>query len=140
MEAIPIAALALTLGLLAGPAWAGDPSGVWLTDDGSAKIKIAKCGANVCGSVSWLKEPNDSKGQPKVDTNNADASKRGRPIVGVPVVLSMKPDGDDKWSGKIYNAEDGKTYDGSVTLAGNTLKVQGCVTIFCKTKTWTRTN
>ncbi len=137
---ISAAASVLAFCVLAGPAQASDPSGLWLTEDGAAKIKVASCGANVCGTISWLKEPNDSGGKPKVDKNNADASKRGRPIIGIPIVLSMKPNGNDKWSGKIYNAEDGKTYDGSLTLAGNTMKVQGCVSIFCRTKTWTRTN
>ena len=140
MKAIAVAVSALAFGLLAEPAWAGEPSGLWLTEDGSAKSKVALCGPNVCGSITWLKEPNDASGKPKVDKNNTDTSKRGRPIIGVPIVLSMKPDGGDKWSGKIYNAEDGKTYDGSLTLAGNAMKVQGCVSIFCKTKTWTRSN
>jgi uncharacterized protein (DUF2147 family) len=53
----------------------------------------------------------------------------------------MKPDGADKWSGQVYNAEDGKTYSGNLTLANaNTIKLQGCVMVICKTKTWTRTN
>jgi uncharacterized protein (DUF2147 family) len=31
---------------------------------------------------------------------------------GLPVVLAMKPNGAGKWSGQIYNAEDGRTYAG----------------------------
>lgn len=139
MKLIPLAVAAI-YALTVRPALAGDPSGLWLTDDGGAKIKVAKCGANICGSIAWLRDPNDANGKPKVDTNNLDTSKRNRPIVGVPIVLSMKPDGTDKWSGQIYNAEDGKTYSGSLTLNGSTMNVQGCVSIFCKTKTWTRSN
>ena len=140
MKTIPVAVAALAMSLLASSAQAGDPAGLWLTEDGAAKIKLAKCGANVCGSIAWLKDPNDSNGKPKTDKNNVDASKRSRPIIGVPIVLSMKPDGTDKWSGRIYNAEDGKTYSASLTLAGNNMQVRGCVSVFCKTKTWTRTN
>jgi uncharacterized protein (DUF2147 family) len=33
---------------------------------------------------------------------------------GLPVVLAMKPNGAGKWSGQIYNAEDGKTYAGHI--------------------------
>ncbi len=140
MKTIPVAVAALAMGLLAGSAQASDPAGLWLTEDGGAKIKLAKCGANVCGSIAWLKEPNDSSGKPKTDKNNVDTSKRSRAIIGVPIILAMKPDGADKWSGRLYNAEDGKTYNGSLTLAGNTMKVQGCVSVFCKIKTWTRSN
>jgi uncharacterized protein (DUF2147 family) len=141
MKHVAMAFGVLTFSLLAGSAHAGDPTGFWLTDDGKAKIRIAKCGANVCGNISWLQEPNDKNGKPKTDINNSEIGKRTRPIVGVPIVLAMKPDGDDKWSGKVYNAEDGKTYDGSLTLSdANTMKLQGCVAaILCKTRSWTRT-
>jgi uncharacterized protein (DUF2147 family) len=135
----PLAALAITLS--AAPALAADPTGMWLTEDGEAKIKVASCGSAMCGTIAWLKEPNDkTTNKPKTDKNNADASLRNRPVLGSPVLLSMKADGNDKWSGQLYNAEDGKTYSGNIALAGNTLKVQGCVAIICKTKNWTRTN
>src|SRR5262245_4982533 len=128
---LPLAALTLGLsfGLVPAPALAGDPTGLWLTEEGDAKVKIVTCGNAICGTIAWLKEPNDKQtGRPKVDKNNADASQRNRPVMGVPIVLSMKPDGSDKWSGQVYNAEDGKTYSGSVTLANaNSIKLQGCV-------------
>ena len=100
---------------------------------------------NVTASASlvWLKEPNDpATGRPKTDKNNADASKQSRPLIGVPIVLGMKPSGTpDKWSGQIYNAEDGKTYSGNLIMQGpNSLKLEGCVLggLICKGQTWTR--
>jgi len=93
------------------------------------------------GTIAWLTNPNDEKAKPKVDLNNADASKRSRPIMGSAIILPMKADGADKWSGQVYNAEDGKTYGGSFSLSGaNKADLKGCVAIICKTKTWTRTN
>ena len=61
-------------------------------------------------------------------------------MIGVQIVLGMKPSGPDKWSGEIYNAEDGKTYSGGLTLTSATsLKLEGCVLRFlCKSQTWTR--
>ena len=47
----------------------------------------------------------------------------------------MKPSGTpDQWSGKVYNASDGKTYSGSFTMTGpNTAELKGCVmSIICK--------
>src|SRR5262249_62313470 len=38
---------------------AADPTGVWLTQDGEAHIRVAKCGAAICGTVVWLKSPVD---------------------------------------------------------------------------------
>jgi uncharacterized protein (DUF2147 family) len=60
--------------------------------------------------------------------------------MGSAVILPMTADGANKWSGQVYNAEDGKTYRGSFTLSSaNTADLQGCVAIICKSKTWTRT-
>ena len=139
---MPLAALGLmTIALTSSPALAGDPAGMWLSQDGDVKMKVSHCGANICGTIAWLKEPNDKNGKPKVDANNADASKRNRPVMGTAIILPMKADGADKWSGQVYNAEDGKTYSGSFALSGaNKADLKGCVAIICKTKTWTRTN
>ncbi len=83
-------------------------------------------------------------GKPKTDTNNSDAAKRARPMIGVQIVIDMKPDTiADKWKGQVYNAEDGKAYSGSITLVNaTTLNLQGCALggLICKTQTWTRTN
>ena len=120
---------------------AADATGMWLSQDGDVKMRVSHCGGNLCGNIAWLKHPNDANGKPKVDANNADTSKRNRPVIGIPIVLGMKPDGADKWSGQVYNAEDGKTYSGSFALSGASQAVlKGCVAIICKSKTWTRTN
>jgi uncharacterized protein (DUF2147 family) len=101
-----VAALAV-----ASPALAADPHGVWLTEPGTSRIRIADCGGALCGTIVWLKDPNDAETQkPRLDKFNADASKRSRPLMGVTIVIGMKPAGADKWSGQVYNAEDGKTY------------------------------
>src|SRR5262245_9295148 len=96
---------------------AADPSGSWLNEGGKATIRIANCGGALCGTIAALKEPNDpSTGRPLTDKNNPNASLRNRPMIGVQIVLGMKPNGPDKWSGQIYNAEDGKTYTGNITM------------------------
>jgi uncharacterized protein (DUF2147 family) len=123
---------------------AADPKGSWLTEGGKSKIRIADCGGALCGTIEWLKEPNDPEtGRPKTDKNNADTGKRTRPLIGVAIVLGMKPNGADKWAGQVYNAEDGKTYSGNITLTGaNALKLEGCALggLICKGQTWTRAN
>jgi uncharacterized protein (DUF2147 family) len=138
-----VSAIVLALNLLA-PAFAADPAGTWFTGDKKGKVKIVNCGGAICGSLVWLQEPNDPEThQPKTDKHNADASKQGRPLLGIPIVLSMKPSGADSWQGQVYNAEDGNTYSGSFTLTGaNSAELKGCVMggLICKSQTWIRTN
>ena len=121
--------VALVAGSLMTPAFAADPTGNWYTADKDSQVKITNCGGALCGALVWLKEPYDpATGRPKTDKNNADASKQSRPLLGVPIVLAMKPSGPNVWSGNVYNASDGKTYTGSFTLTGdNTADLKGCV-------------
>jgi uncharacterized protein (DUF2147 family) len=129
---------------LAASAIAADAVGTWYTADKESQVKIVNCGGALCGTLVWLRQPNDpATGRPKTDKNNADASKQGRPLLGVPIVLGMKPSGvPNQWSGEVYNASDGKTYSGSFTLTGpNTADLKGCVlSVICKSQTWTRAN
>jgi uncharacterized protein (DUF2147 family) len=55
----------------------------------------------------------------------------------------MKPAGEGKWTGQVYNAEDGKTYSGNLTFSGgNSLQLEGCALggLVCKKQTWTKVN
>jgi uncharacterized protein (DUF2147 family) len=136
---------AVTLGLLAAaPARAADgPAGLWLTEDGEAKVQIYDCGGMYCGRIVWLKEPNDPQtGQPKVDKFNKDASKRAQSIVGLNIILGMTPGGAGVWKGSLYNPEDGNTFTGSLKVQdASALKLEGCVlALFCRSEIWQRTN
>ncbi len=89
---------AVTFGLFS-PAFAADPSGLWLTEDGEAKVQIYNCGQAFCGRITWLKDPNDpGTRQPKLDKFNNDASKRSRPVLGLNIIFSlgMQPSGADQ--------------------------------------------
>ncbi len=145
--AATVVAAAVGLALIAtAPAFAADPLGTWFTQDKKAKIHIVNCGGAICGTLAWLAEPIDPETkQPKTDKNNPDASKRGRPLLGIPIVLNMKPAGGEKWEGQVYKAdEDGPgIYTGSFTMTGaNTAELKGCVLggLICKAQTWTRAN
>ena len=86
---IVLAALGLAP-LLAAPAFAADPVGTWLTGDKKGKVRIVNCGGAICGTLVWMQEPVDPQtNKPKLDARNADASKQSRPLIGIPIVLSM---------------------------------------------------
>jgi len=128
--------------LVAPPAYAqaaSDPSGIWLTQAGDAKIRISKCGGGICGIIVWLREPIDpATGKPAVDDKNPNPTLARRSMIGLALFSGMRP-GGGRWSGLIYNADDGKTYESHVSLAGpNQLRVEGCVGVLCGGETWTR--
>jgi uncharacterized protein (DUF2147 family) len=129
--------------LLSAPILAETAEGTWLSEDGGTKVRIVNCGGKLCGTVIWLDEPLDrATGKPKTDKLNPDPAKRTRPLVGLQVVTGMTPSGPNKWSGSIYNADDGRTYKAHLSVEGTSrAKVVGCVlAVLCKGHVWTRTN
>ncbi|SDN13800.1 Uncharacterized conserved protein, DUF2147 family [Methylobacterium phyllostachyos] len=124
----------LAAGAVSSPARAADPAGLWLTETGSSRIRIAPCGGGFCGTI--VSAP--GKG---LDAKNPDPALRGRSVVGVQILDARQPDGSG-YSGSLYNPNDGKTYSGSLRLTGpNSLEVSGCVmSVFCKRQMWTRVN
>jgi uncharacterized protein (DUF2147 family) len=134
-------AAVIGLSMLSGAALAADPQGTWLSGDGGTKVKITNCGGKLCGNVVWLQKPTDpATGKPKTDALNPDPAKQSRPMIGLQVVHGLAPNGPGKWSGQIYNADDGKTYAANVTVqTEDAMKVEGCVLgILCKGQTWKR--
>jgi uncharacterized protein (DUF2147 family) len=138
-------ALLLASGLLIGAPpviaqSASDPSGLWLTQAGDARVRISRCGAAYCGTVAALSDPIDPKtGRPQADEHNPNPALVNRPIIGIRLFSDMRPAGPAKWSGHIYNADDGKTYESNISLTGpGTLRVEGCVMGLCGGENWSR--
>ncbi|MCI0600456.1 MAG: DUF2147 domain-containing protein [Beijerinckiaceae bacterium] len=116
---------------------AKNPVGEWLVEGGEGRVRIEECGSNLCGVVSAAKNANDT------DRKNPNPRLRGRPIVGLPVLLDMKPVERNLWEGRIYNAKNGQTYIASISLDNpQKLRVEGCAFggLICGNRTWTRVN
>jgi uncharacterized protein (DUF2147 family) len=118
-----------------------DPTGTWLTQAGDAKVKVTKCGGGICGAIVWLRQPIDpATAKPALDDKNPNPTLAKRPMMGLPLFSGMQPAGPNKWSGQIYNADDGNSYASNISVANpDTLKVEGCVGSLCGGETWTRT-
>ena len=60
-------------------------------------------------------------------------------MIGLSLFSGMQASAPNKWSGQIYNADDGGTYASSISVAGpDALRVEGCVGALCGGETWTR--
>lgn len=127
--------------LVSGAARAADAEGTWVSEDGGLKVTLSDCGDKLCGRVVWLGEPIDRRtGKPKTDTRNPDPAKRARPLIGLEVA-TMAPVGHDRWSGTIYNADDGHIYRANLRIKdAHTAVLEGCMmVVLCRGHTWTRT-
>jgi len=97
-----------------------DPSGVWLRDDGNARVRIAPCGRNICATNLWIRDT--SKGEEAGDR----------------LVMSLQPKSPDTLSGTAYDAKRERTYSITVQVSDNSLLTRGCILggILCKNVRW----
>ena len=116
-----------------GPGIFGD----WKTPDGSV-VRAYPCSTALCLKIVAI----SSEAPGTVDQNNPDRALRTRSLcnleIGDQFVLSGQ---SSAAGGRLYDPLSGKTYKGSIDLAGDTLKLRGYVGIplFGRTETWTRT-
>ncbi len=105
--------LATAFALAATVTHAAEPiEGNWKTASGETAV-IGKCGGAFCVTLKTGKHAGKQIGR-----------------------LSGQ---DGEYSGQITDPAEDKTYSGSGSVSGNSLKMKGCVLkILCKSQTWTR--
>ena len=122
----------------------GDPAeGVWLTAEGDAQVRIAPCADQVdqlCGTIVWLKDPVDERGQPVHDVHNPKPELRSREILGLELIHGLRRRSAGHWiGGQVYNSDNGKSYRTRVLVTGRgALRIEGCLLLFCSGETWKR--
>lgn len=135
-----ISAIALIL-ITASAAVAQDVIGKWKLEDGSAIVEVYQEGDVFNGKIVWLEKPNGADGTPAVDVNNPDKSLRTRQIIGLNMLHGLQATDGEYSGGKIYDPNNGKTYNCSMKVEGNTLKVRGSLDkrgVFGRTMDWFR--
>lgn len=100
--------------------------GKWKLEDGSAIVEVYKSGNDFNGKIVWLQNPTEADGTPAKDENNPDKALRSRQLIGLNMLSGLKETGKNEYSGgKIYDPGNGKTYNCSMTVQGDVLKVRG---------------
>jgi uncharacterized protein (DUF2147 family) len=103
---------------------ANEMDGVWMREDGNARVRVAPCGDKTCVTNLWIR-----------DTSKGEAP-------GDRLVLSLKRSSDTEFSGSAYDPKRGLTYSVNVRVGNQAMKTQGCVLarLSCKTVGWRQVN
>ncbi|SFD48912.1 DUF2147 domain-containing protein [Roseivivax sediminis] len=125
---IRFGAMVAGLMLAAGAATADPVEGLWQTevDDGAyAHVAMVPCGDKICGVIQ---RTFDSDGE------------YDSPSKGEMLVINMVPQGGGAYEGRVWRPSNDKIYSGKMQLAGDTLKLSGCVAggLLCSGQTWSR--
>ena len=133
-------ACALALAGAIAHATAADPRGRYLTASGNLEVDVAPCGDALCGVVSKV-IANQSMNRPG-ESMQAEGT---RPALGMKILLDFRAEGSDSaprsWQGRIYNRENGKTYQCKMSLddKGNLeLRPYVGLPLLGKTQVWQR--
>lgn len=105
--------------------YAQDVVGKWKLEDGSAIVEVYRQGDSFNGKIVWLQNPTESDGSPAKDGNNPDKNLRSRQLIGLNMLSGLKKTGNEYSGGSIYDPGNGKTYNCSMKVEGNVLKVRG---------------
>jgi uncharacterized protein (DUF2147 family) len=121
-------AVTLTVAMAGAPAAHADTNsgltGKWARDDGTTRIAISPCGADLCAVNTWVKDP------------------AGSEKVGDKLILTLKPVSSSVLQGQAFDVRRQAHYKVTITLTGGkAMRISGCVLlgIICKDASWTRT-
>jgi len=106
----------------------------WYAPGARSKVRIEKCGGALWGVVSGELKPG-------LDSENPEPALRGRPTLGMPILLDMKASIVWGWEGHIYNPRNGKTNEANIRLFGSDfIRLEECEHggVFCGRQEWTR--
>ena len=117
--------------------------GEWYNVEENIVITLFEHGKTVSGKITWMKFPNDERGNSKTDPLNPDERLRSRARMGMVMMNGFSHIAGKVWdNGSLYDFKTGKTYSGMITLKDtNTLHLRGYIGlsfIVRYSSTWTR--
>lgn len=114
-------------------------TGDWITPNHSI-VRIYSCNGDLCARIAHV----DAAVGHATDGQNPDTTRRNRPLCGLVIGKGFKQkDPAHAQGGTLYDPESGKTYSGTLTLAGDSvLKLRGYVgiSLFGRSEEWRRTS
>lgn len=100
--------------------FAQTPYGLWARGDGNARVRLAPCGANICATNTWIRNPGSEK-------------------VGQVLIMKVKKAAASLWKGSAYDPQRNLSVSMQMKVGKKKMTTSGCVArILCKSTSWTR--
>jgi uncharacterized protein (DUF2147 family) len=122
MKTLLTVSMTMAFALAAGVAQADSPMGQWSRGDGNAKVRMAKCGANICATNTWIKPGTPSE------------------KAGDVLVMKVKPVSDSEYAGTAFDPQRNMNYKITLKVNGDNMTSTGCVLggLLCKGVNWSK--
>jgi uncharacterized protein (DUF2147 family) len=115
--------IASALALGAGPvAQAAEIDGNWARSDGKAHVRIARCGADICATNTWIKPGTPSE------------------KAGDVLVMTIEKVSDGRYSGSAFDPQRDMRYKITLDVGAGKMTSRGCMLggLLCRAVGWTR--
>lgn len=106
---------------LSAAAEAQSPLGNWARGDGDARVRIAPCGANLCATNTWIRNPGSEK-------------------VGQVLIMKVRKVAAGLWKGSAYDPQRKLSVSMEMKVGKSNMATSGCIAggLLCKTTQWAR--
>lgn len=112
--------------------------GKWLNKDDKGQIQIYLQNSEYNGKLIWIKGDKE-KNQLLTDQRNIRPKLRKRLLLGLNILKGFNCGGSNYSGGTIYDPRRGKSFNCTLTLSGDKLKINAYMGMFLAgTETWTR--
>lgn len=122
----------LVTAIVAAPALAASPiDGQWTNPARSVTVRIAPCGASLCGRVVSA----TAKARAKAAAGGTTR------LVGTELMSGLTPNGPRAWRGEFFVPDRNLRAAGELRLtSARTIEIEGCAVpgILCKSQQWTK--
>lgn len=117
-----VVAATLLVPLPGGAVAEPSPIGLWARGDGKARVRIERCGDDICAVNTWIRE----------GTSGEKAGDR--------LVMTVAPSGAGRWTGTAFDPQRDLDYRLTMTVGEERMTTRGCVVagLICKDMGWTR--
>jgi uncharacterized protein (DUF2147 family) len=101
---------------------AADIDGNWSRSDGRARVKIVRCGGDICATNTWIRP-----GTPSEKTGDV-------------LVMKVRKVSDGRYSGSAFDPQRDMSYKITLDVSGDRMTSKGCILggLLCKGVGWTR--
>lgn len=126
---LALAATATVLSAAAPAAAAAPIEGRWAR--GKMQIRIAPCGATLCGTVLRASNKQKARAEAGSDTD----------LIGATLIRDIRPTGPRRYTAKVFVADRNMNANGTIVqVSPDQLNVKGCIAfgMLCKSQQWNR--
>ena len=117
-------------------------TGTWLSEQKDGEILIYQSGDHYFGKLIWGSKLYDTNGTPIKDLKNPDQNLKKRNLLNAVILTDFIWD-DGQWKdGKVYDPNNGKTYNATLKLKNQRLEIRGFVgiSLIGRTTVWSKVN